>query len=164
MSQLFPHMSINDLLEPYQSAYKPNHGTETALLKVKNDILCALDNKKAVYLVLLDLSAAFDTIDFDVLNERLANSLGINGTVRSWIISYLQGRNSQVSIAGNLSEAQTMDFGLPQGSVVGPGMFSYYTYPFKNITSNITYMQMIHNFYRKSIRAYLETASLHFLN
>ena len=87
MSQLFSHMSTSDLLEPYQSAYKPNHGTETALLKVKNDILCALDNKKAVYLVLLDLSAAFDTIDFDVLNERLANSLGINGTVRSWIMS-----------------------------------------------------------------------------
>ena len=88
-----------------------------------------MDNKKAVYIVLLDLSAAFDTIDFDVLNERLANSLGINGTVRSWIMFYLQGRNSQVSIAGNLSEPQTMDFGLPQGSVVGPGMFSYYTYP-----------------------------------
>ena len=164
MSQLFSHMSTNDLLEPYQSAYKPNHGTETALLKVKNDILAALDNKKAVYLVLLDLSAAFDTIDFDVLNERLANSLGINGTVRSWIISYLQGRNIQVSIAGNLSEPQTMDFGLPQGSVVSPGMFTYYTYPFKNITSNITYMQMIHNFIQNSIRAYLETASLHFLN
>ena len=110
---------------PYQSAYKPNHGTETALLKVKNDIVCALDNKKAVYLVLLDLSAAFDTFDFDVLNEQLANSLGINGTVRSWIMSYLQGRNSQVSIAGNLSEPQTMDFGLPQGSVVGPGNYTY---------------------------------------
>ena len=133
MSQLFSHMSTNYLLEPYQSAYKPNHGTETALLRVKNDILCALDNKKAVYLVLLDLSAAFDTIDFDVLNERLANSLGINGTVRSWIMSYLQGRNSQVSIAGNLSEPQTMDFALPQGSVVGPGMFSYYTYPLGKI-------------------------------
>ena len=81
----------------------------------------------------IGLSAAFDTIDFDVLNERLANSLGINGTVRSWIMSYLQGRNSQVSIAGNLSEPQTMDFGLPQGSVVGPCMFSYYTYPLGKI-------------------------------
>ena len=93
MSQLFSDMSTNDLLKPYQSAYKPNHGTQTVLLKMKNDILCALNNKKAVYLVLLDLSAAFDTIDFDILHERLANSLGINGTVRSWIMSYLQGRN-----------------------------------------------------------------------
>ena len=87
MSQLFSHMSTNNLLEPYQSAYKPNHGTETALLKVKNDILCALDSKKAVYLVLLDLSAAFDTIDFDILNGRLSNSLGIDGSVRTWILS-----------------------------------------------------------------------------
>ena len=163
MSQLFSHLSTNDLLEPYQSAYKPNHGTETALLKMKNDILCALINKKAVYLVLLDLSAAFDTIDFDVLNERLANPLGINGTVRLWIMSYFQGRNSQVS---NLSKPQKMDFGLPQGSVVGPGMFSYFTYLLgkiiQNITSDSTYMEMIHNFILNSILPYLETASLHF--
>ena len=83
--------------------------------------------------MLLDLSAAFDTIDFDVLNEWLANSLGINGTVRSWIISYLQGRNSQVSVAGNFSKPKAMDFGLPQGSVVGPGMFNYYTHPLGKI-------------------------------
>ena len=133
MSQLFSHMSTQNLLEPYQSAYKPNHGTETALLKVNNDIPCALDNKKAVYIVLLDLSAAFDTIDFDILNGRLSNSLGIDGSVRTWILSYLQDRKSQVGIAGDLSEAQTMEFGLPQGSVVGPGMFSYYTYPLGKI-------------------------------
>ena len=53
---------------------------------------------------------------------------GIIGTVRSWILPFLQGRNSQVSVAGNLSKPQTMTFGLPQGSVVGPSMFSYYTY------------------------------------
>ena len=83
--------------------------------------------------MLLDLSAAFDTIDFDILNERLSNSLGINGSVRTWILLYLQGRKSQVGIAGDLSNAQTMEFGLPQGSVVGPGMFSYYTYPLGKI-------------------------------
>ena len=80
-----------------------------------------------------NLSAAFDTIDFEILNERLAKSLGINGAVRSWILSYLKGRQSQVSIAGDLSKKQTMEFGLPQGSVVGPGMFSYYTYPLGKI-------------------------------
>ena len=79
------------------------------------------------------LSAAFDTIDFGSLNERLSNALGMNGPVRSWILSYLHGRKSQVGIAGKFSEAQTMDFGLPQGSVVGPGMFSYYTYPLGKI-------------------------------
>ena len=136
MSQLFSPMSTNNFLEPYQSAYKPNHGTETALLNAKNDILCALGNKKAVYLVLLDLSEAFDTLDFDILNERLSNSLGIKGSVRTWILSYLQGRKSQVGIAGEFSEAREMDFGLLQGSVVDPRMFSYYTYPLGNIIQN----------------------------
>ena len=155
MSQLFSHMSINNLLEPYQSAYKPHHGTETTL---KNDILRALDNTKGAYLVLLDLSAIFDRIDFDVLTERLPDSLGINGTVRSWVMSYHQGRNRQVSIACILSKPQTMDFGLPVWSAT---IHIRLEKSFKNITSN---MQMIHNFILNSILAYLETASLHFLN
>ena len=79
-------MSTNNLSEPYQSDYKPNHGTETLDHILKNDIFCALDDKKAVCLVLLDLSAAFDTctFDFDILNQRLsnhANSLGIKRSV-----------------------------------------------------------------------------------
>ena len=168
LSKLFSHMSTNNLLEPYQSAYKPNHGTETALLKVKNDILCAPDNKKAVHLALSDLCAAFDTIDFDILNERLSNCLGINGSVRAWILSYLQGSESKVGIACGFSEAQTMGFGLPQESVVGPGMFSNYTYPLGKIIQkhNLKYHIYTDYYYYMLhlILAYLETASLHFSN
>ncbi len=133
MSQLYDHMSENQLLDPYQSAYKPKHGTETALLKVKNDILSSLDKHKAVFLILLDLSAAFDTIDYDILSHRLSQSLGITETTNKWIMSYLTERTSQVCISGQRSSKHTMDFGLPQGSVVGPGMFSYYTYPLGKI-------------------------------
>ena len=81
MSQLHTHMLDNELLDPYQSAYKPQHGTETALLKVKNEILCALDNRKAVFFILLDLSAAFDKVDFDIFDKRLTQCFGIHGNV-----------------------------------------------------------------------------------
>ena len=152
MSQLYDHMSSNELLDPYQSAYKPMHGTETALLKVKNDILCSLDNGKAVFLVLLDLSAAFDTIDYRILEDRLT-ALGVDGMANRWIMSYLQDRSSQVSISGEQSSKHTLKFGLPQGSVVGPGMFSYYTYVLGKIIlrHNLKYHR-----YADDIQIYIE--------
>ena len=76
-------------MEPLQSAYRPHHSTETALLKVKTDILKAMDNQEVACLVLLDLSAAFDTVDHKILLERLENYFGITGTTLRWIRSYL---------------------------------------------------------------------------
>ena len=84
--QLTDHLRKHDLLETFQSAYKPNHSTETALLRVSNDILRALDNKQCVVLTLLDLSAAFDTIDHEILLET---RLGIEGVALQWLDSYL---------------------------------------------------------------------------
>ena len=75
---------VNKLNKPFQSAYKELHSTETALLRVKNEILMALDNQHCVLLILLDLSAAFDTVDHAVLLERLENDFGIKGTVLAW--------------------------------------------------------------------------------
>jgi hypothetical protein len=93
-------MRVNDLDEPMQSAYKKMHSTETGLLKVQNDILCAIDNKKAVVLVLLDLSAAFDTVDHDMLLHRMSTRLGVKGNVLSWFRSYLSNRQQHVCIQG----------------------------------------------------------------
>ena len=70
---------MNGLLEPRQSAYRAGHSTETALLRVQNELLMALDDGRAAFLVLLDLSAAFDTIDHCILSSRLYARLGING-------------------------------------------------------------------------------------
>lgn len=67
-----------------QSAYRKHHSTETALVRVQNDILRALDEHNAVFLVLLDLSAAFDTVNHPVLLSRLKNRLGLSGTVLQW--------------------------------------------------------------------------------
>ena len=79
VTQLDSHMSLNNLHEPLQSAYSRNHSTETALVKVTNDILMALDKRKCAYLVLLDLSAAFDTIDHQVFLDRLRLENGVCG-------------------------------------------------------------------------------------
>ena len=87
--QLTKHVMTNHLDETFQSANKEFHSTETALLRVQNDILCSLDQNKSVILLLLDLSAAFDTVDHAILISRLSNSFGVKGTELAWFKSYL---------------------------------------------------------------------------
>ena len=77
-------MTRNNLAEPFQSAYRSCHSTETALLRVKDDIMMAIDNKHAVVLVLLNLSAAFDTVDYDILLTRLEQLFGFTDVVLAW--------------------------------------------------------------------------------
>ena len=79
------------------SAYREHHATETALLKVKNDILMNMDMGHVTLLVLLDLSAAFDTADHDILIHRLQSLLGPRGSALRWFRSYLRGRSQQVT-------------------------------------------------------------------
>ena len=132
-SRLFEHMSSNNLHETFQSAFKPCHSTETALLRVHNDILCAVDKKQAVYLVLLDLSAAFDTIDHNVLIDYLRNCIGLTGLVLDWFVSYLKSRKQSVFIDGVASLLCMLLFGVPQGSVLGPLLFCIYILPLGKI-------------------------------
>ena len=82
---------------------------------------------------MLDLSAAFDTVDFDIFDKRLTQCFGIHGNVKNWILSYLKDRKGQVCIAGHKSSEHALKCGVPQGSVVGPVMFIYYTYPLGKI-------------------------------
>ena len=79
-------MARNNLVEPLQSAYRANHSTETALLRIQNDILLDLDNRRGVILVLLDLSAAFDTIDHRILLQRLHDRIGLRESALRWMI------------------------------------------------------------------------------
>ncbi len=131
--QINDHMCENNLNEQFQSAYRSRHSTETALLRVKNDIMLELDNNRAVLLVLLDLSSAFDTVDHSVLYDRMQNTFNISGTVLNWIRSYLTNRTFKVLIDNCFSHSQSINYGMPQGSVVSPMFFTYYTHPIGQI-------------------------------
>ena len=87
------YLTSNKLYPKLQAAYQQSHSTETALIRVQNDILRAIDNKNEVILVLLDLSAAFDTIDHEILFRRPHTQFGFTGTVLQWFESYIRGRS-----------------------------------------------------------------------
>ena len=127
--RFFQFLSDNDLLDLLQSAYKPGHSTETALLRVQNDILAAIDNKTGVFLALIDLSAAFDTVDHELLLTFLQDTIGFKDEVLKWCETYLKGRTQAVSIDDALSDVTELLFGVPQGSVMGPLKFCLYTLP-----------------------------------
>ena len=126
-SQLMGHMTVNNLHLKFQSAYKKNHSTESALLKVKNDILMNMDAQKVTLLVLLDLSSAFDTVNHQVLLDRLRSRFGVTGTALDWFASYLSGRVQRISVNGGTSDAFHLIQGVPQGSCLGPLLFTVYT-------------------------------------
>lgn len=85
---------------PVQSAYRKNHSTETALLKIVNDLLLSVDGKNAAILALLDQSAAFDTVDHSILIDRLSARFGVSGLALNWVRSYLENRSRSVCVFG----------------------------------------------------------------
>ncbi len=135
-NQLVEYLSHNDLIEHFQSAYKAGHSTETALLRVANDILCSVDTGSVAMLTMLDLSAAFDTLDHQILLERLFTSFGICDTVLNWFKSYLENRKQKVKINSHYSDELSISFGVPQGSVLGPLLFTMYVYPISDVIKN----------------------------
>ena len=112
-----PLLKNNHLSNPLQSAYRKHHSTESALLKVHNDIIISMDKGEVTALTLLDLSAAFDTIDHTTLTDRLSDWYGISGQAQIWFSSYLQNRHQSVKIEDTFSDKVTLFYGAPQGSV-----------------------------------------------
>ena len=133
VQQLNHHLTKFSLFAKFQSAYRANHSTETALLRVYNDIMLALNNKHDVILIMLDLSAAFDTIDHEIMLQRLKNRFGITGKSLSWLRSYLVNRQQCIKVGSASSPASRMKYGVPQGSVLGPLLFTLYTAPLEDI-------------------------------
>ena len=132
------------------------HSTETALLKIRNDILASLDAGKVTALTLLDLSAAFDTIDHTILLRRLDDWFGVTGKALNWFKSYLTGRCQRIKLGDCLSSKADLTFGVPQGSVLGPLLFTLYTTP---LSSMISGHAIPHHLYADDSQLYVSFAS-----
>ena len=134
-SRIQSHLSSNSLSSSFQSAYWIFHSTETTLLKIHNDLILAMDRGEVTSLILLDLSAAFDTVDHSILLTRLQNWFDLDGLSLDWFSSYLALRSQAVSINDSISAFSTLSCGVPQGSVLGPLLFPLYTTPLGSVIS-----------------------------
>ncbi len=129
LENVFSYFWIRNISEVFQSGLKPIHSTGSALLRVLNDIYTATDAGDSVILVLLDLSAAFDTVDHALLLSRLRSHLGIKDPVLNWFMSVLSERYFSVRIGNYTSSAAPLTSGLPQSSILSPSLFSIYLLP-----------------------------------
>ena len=132
-ARLEKHINTYQLHDHVQSAYRNRHSTETALLRVHHDITLALDGNACVALVMLDLSAAFDVIDHNILIERMEYAFGVTGPALSWIKSYLSSRSQQIAVGSTLSKEFLLHCGVPQGSVLGPRLYCMFSKPIGEI-------------------------------
>ena len=124
MARMRPHVESCANFNQYQSAYRHGHSTETTLLRVLDDVCHAADNHSRSLLLQLHLSAAFDTLDKPTLLRRVDHAFGIRGTSHKWVDSYLNERSQYVRVGDRVSASVSCHYGVPQGSVLGPLLFT----------------------------------------
>ena len=123
LCQLRHYLDTNGFNDPFQSAYRPKHSTETALMRIHEDLIQAVDSRRGVLLVLLDHSTLL----------RRLRAIGINQTVLAWFSSYLVGCTNAIKIREVTSAPVNTQHGVPQGSVLGPLLFNTYLLPITDI-------------------------------
>ena len=133
LSQVSTYLNSHNLHNTCQSAYRPVHSTETALLKVVNDLFLSLNKCNISVLALLDFSSVFDTIDHPALAYHLDTDFGSTDTVLQWFLSYLTDRTHYVSLSNHCSAFAPVHTADPQGSVLGPILFTMYSKPLSAI-------------------------------
>ena len=122
--QFTKHCDENSLLPTYQSAYRRNHSCETSLVKLVDDLLWATVEQLVTAVVILDLSAAFDMVDHNLLLEVLEMKFGVTDNAKQWYHNYIKSRKFRVIIGKNKSEPRQLDYSVPQGSIQGVLIFS----------------------------------------
>ena len=138
LEQFNTHCQENSLVPEYQSAYRKNHNCETSLVKLVNDILWNMDRQLVTSIVILDLSAAFDTVDHDLLLDILEARFGITGTARKWYESYLKPRRFRVVVGKEESHPRQLDYSVLQGSIQGAFLFVAYASTLDEIVDSTT--------------------------
>ena len=141
LTRLLPHITSSPNFNPMQSAYRRHHSTETSLIHLLDSVYHAADDGLATLLLSLDLSAAFDTIDHSILLKRLSTSFGVMGSAHNWLNSYLSERSNSVRVGSSSSSVLSSICGVPQGSVLGPVLFSIYISPIAHIASQFNVSQ-----------------------
>ena len=150
--QLNSYLDSEGFSNVNQCAYRRLHSTETALLKIQNDITVSMDFGKAVALTLLDHSVTFNTSDHNILLNCLKDWFSVDGTVLKWIKLYLSNRRQKVKIGNSFSDAFSLPYGVPQDSVLHPLIFILYTTPLSNIISSFN---ITHHLYADDTQIYL---------
>ena len=119
LEQMNNHCEQYNIIQDYQSAYRANYSCETALVKLVNDVLWCFENQEGMQVIAINLSAAFDMVDHDLLLSVLKERARINGNVLNWCESYLRPRMCQVNMGNAYSTKKNLTFSIPQGSCVG---------------------------------------------
>ena len=126
LDQMNNHCEHHNIIPDYQLAYRANYSCETALVMLVNDVLWFYENQEAMQIIAINLSAAFDMLDQDLLLSVLQKRVGINGNAFNWCESYLRPRTCQVNIGKAYSTKKNLTFSVPQGSCPGPWYYLVY--------------------------------------
>ena len=126
MDHLNEHCNLHNLLPDYQSDYRNGYSCETAIIRLVNNILWAMENQNVTAVMTLDLSAAFDTVDQKILLSVLECNFGLEQTVLNWFSSYLNQRSCRVNIGSEYSSSRDLPFSVPQGSCAGAQLFNLF--------------------------------------
>ena len=158
-AQLQTHLDEAGLMTALQSAYRKHHSTESALLNIQNDILNMAKGSVTAF-TLLDFSAAFDTIGHTILLDRLNGYYGISELALGWFKSYLSGKTHSFKVGSTLSHPVTLQYGVPQGSILGPILFSLYTNPISSIIHS--HSSINYHFYADDTQLYIALSPVNF--
>ena len=132
------HCDRHNLIPSFQLAYRQKHSCETLMVKLVNDLLWSMERKEATAVAVIDLSAAFDTVDHNILIDLLHETFRIGDKTLRWFQSYLENRYCKVKIGKNYSERKSLNFSVPQGSCACPVLYLSYAASISDVVSEVS--------------------------